>query len=98
MTGWFEGTSHKDWLIDGHTVKGDYYMRMWAHLDWSRAWCDMGPSPMGNLGPYWHVPVVMDGDEMVKRLYPRWGSKWHFVARRAIEEQVARANKERDMG
>lgn len=51
--------------LNGHPFrKGD-----WELLDWSRAWVDPGPSPAGNAGPYWKVP--MPHDESVQRVYPR---------------------------
>jgi hypothetical protein len=53
--------------------------RRWSGERWSRfrfadAWVDPGPSPMGNAGPYLHVPIVEDDgsdDGRVFRVYPR---------------------------
>jgi hypothetical protein len=44
----------------------------WAELDWASQdiFVDKGPSPMGNPGPYLHVPDK-DGDA-VHRIYPRY--------------------------
>ena len=96
MTGpkWLKKTSPDDWLIDGHSIRGKYYLRMWKLLDWSKAWVDMGPSPAGNPGPYWHVPVEIDGDLMVKRLYPSikiLPNKGLLIARQAVKEIVAKS-------
>lgn len=78
---WLEGLTHKDWLFDGGPMGED----TWHQLDWSGAWVDMGPSPMDNLGPYWHVPL-RTGDT-VHRLYPKFlQGKWANVIRRAAEE------------
>lgn len=80
-----------DWLFDGRPVKG-YLLERWHKLNWSRAWMDMGPSPAGNPGPYWHVPLPEDGT--VHRLYPRvLRTKWLSIVRviaqlAAIDEQV----------
>lgn len=43
----------------------------WESLDFSRAWVDPGPSPLGNPGPYLKVPRIKDGEETVHRVYPR---------------------------
>lgn len=80
---WLTGTTRKDWLCDGYTVTEE----QWAELDWSRAWLDMGPSPAGNLGPYWKVPLK--NGETVHRLYPRLPSKWRRVVKQAIAEVSA---------
>ncbi|WP_434888698.1 hypothetical protein [Bradyrhizobium sp. HKCCYLS2038] len=56
----------------------------WADLDWARAWIDMGPSPAGNGGPYWHVPLKTG--ETVHRLYTRLPSKWRRLLQHAITE------------
>jgi hypothetical protein len=61
----------------------------WPRLDWSLAHVDMGPSPAGNLGPYWHVPLRENDpdDETVQRLYPRiLTSKWLPLIRAAVAE------------
>ena len=80
---WLEGLTHKDFLFDGTPCNEE----TWAELDWSRAYVDMGPSPAGNVGPYWHVPRPR-GDT-VHRLYPKvLKSKWLLLIRRAIEEAI----------
>jgi hypothetical protein len=83
--GWLDLTSHRDWLHNGYPCS----FAQWKNLDWSKARIDMGPSPAGNLGPYWHVPE-RDGD-CTHRLYPRvLQGKWADVIRRAIEEITER--------
>ena len=77
---WLAGTTRKHWLRDGYAITEE----QWADLDWSRAKVDMGPSPAGNLGPYWRVPLK--SGETVHRLYPRLPSKWLRVVRQAITE------------
>ncbi|WP_315813411.1 hypothetical protein [Bradyrhizobium sp. SZCCHNR2028] len=86
---WISGTTHKDWLRDGYRVTEE----QWADLDWNRAWVDMGPSPAGNLGPYWHVPLK--SGETVHRLYPRLPSKWRRLVKQAIVELSASGKSER---
>ena len=86
---WLTGTTRKDWLRDGYTITEE----QWADLDWSRAWVDMGPSPAGNLGPYWHVPLK--SGETVHRLYPRLPSKWRRVVKQVIAEVNAAVKTER---
>ena len=90
LPAWADGLTHKDWLFDGHPIRGDLMLERFNDLDWSRARLDMGPSPAGNRGPYWHVPLK-DG-ETVHRLYPRVPSKWLGMIRQAIQE----ASKKRD--
>jgi len=73
---WMEHLSKSDWLFDGHPIRGDMMTERFNDLDWSKAWVDMGPSIAGNIGPYWHVPLVGD-DETVHRLYPKLlQTKW----------------------
>jgi hypothetical protein len=85
--GWLEGLSEKDWLLDGEAIRSEYQKTKWAKLDWSRAWMDMGPSPMGNPGPYWHVPWDYDGEELWARCYPKLLlTKWLPLVRQACEE------------
>lgn len=73
-------------LIDG---SGQGIKAHWEHLDWSKAWVDSGPSPVGNPGPYWKVPCNCTGvpGDVVHRVYPRyqvgdwvWGKEtwWHY--------------------
>lgn len=57
------------WRIDGYAIRGRF-LQLWERLDWSRAYEDKGPSPAGNPGPYWHVPEVLNDDEIWHRLYP----------------------------
>lgn len=84
---WLYGTTHKDWLFDGRRCTPEE----WEALDWAKAYVDMGPSPAGNLGPYWHVPLG-DGDT-VHRLYPKLvQTKWLNVARQAAIEHAARTH------
>lgn len=60
---------HSDWYLDGYPVKGELAIKKFDNLDWSKAWIDLGPSPSGNLGPYWHVPHTDEGT--IHRLYPK---------------------------
>jgi hypothetical protein len=53
---WLKGLDHRDWLFDGHAIRGRAMIEAFNDLDWSKAWMDLGPSPTGNPGPYWHVP------------------------------------------
>ena len=85
MIEWLNGLTHKDWLRDGSRCSAE----QWAELDWSKAWVDLGPSPAGNLGPYWHVPD-RDGD-CTHRLYPKvMATKWALVVHRAASEHAKR--------
>lgn len=99
---WLDGLTHKDWLFDGHPIRGRVMLARFENLDWEKAWVDLGPSVAGNPGPYWHVPLketVIDGDvydcgDTVHRLYPKLLlSKWLPLVRHAIEESLKRANK-----
>ena len=92
LPSWLAGLTHQDWLIDGCPCKA----ADWARLDWSRAWVDLGPSPAGNPGPYWHVPAYYkeDDDERVHRLYPKLlKTRWQPVAHRAGVEMAERAQR-----
>lgn len=76
--------THKDWLLDGRKIQGAAMLAMWNDLDWPKAWIDLGPSPAGNPGPYWHVPL-RSGDTS-HRLYPKvlqtkWGPMFNYVVR-----------------
>src|SRR3990167_8428086 len=88
---WLTGLSHKDWLFDGHPIRGERMLDQFAKLDWGNAHVDLGPSPTGNLGPYWHVPLHYKDDEFVHRLYPKIPGKWLHLIRRACEEIAERA-------
>lgn len=68
---WISSLDPKDWLFDGYAIRSNDKMAMerWAGLNWPKAWLDMGPSPAGNLGPYWHVPLP--SNDTVHRLYPK---------------------------
>lgn len=94
---WREGLSHKDWLFDGHPIRGEIMIARFNNLDWDNAWVDLGPSVFGNLGPYWHVPLketVINGDvydcgDTVHRLYPKvLGSKWSLLILHACNEVI----------
>lgn len=79
---WRDGLTDRDWLFDGYQIKGPRMIERFNRLNWSKAWVDLGPSPGGNLGPYWHVPLVdEDGEEdTVHRLYPRLvTTKWSLL-------------------
>ena len=86
---WNDGLDHRDWLYDGHKIRGDEMIARFNSLDWSKAYMDMGPSVAGNPGPYWHVPLggQYADEDTVHRLYPKvLQSKWLWVIRRACEE------------
>lgn len=85
---WMEGLDHRDWLFDGHPIRGTEMLCAWGELDWTRAYVDMGPSIAGNLGPYWHVP--RPSMETVHRLYPKvLTTKWLGVIREAVAATAA---------
>jgi hypothetical protein len=85
---WRDGLTAKDWFFDGRPMRSKYAINRFDHLDWSKAWVDIGPSIAGNLGPYWHVPTE-DGDS-VHRLYPKvLAGKWLLVIRQACIEYAA---------
>jgi hypothetical protein len=81
------GLGRRDWRLDGRKIRGRALRAIWRDLDWSRARLDLGPSPAGNPGPYWHVP--RRNGETTHRLSPRFDAKWLPVVRRAIEEAAA---------
>ena len=86
---WIEGLTHEDWLFDGMSIRSEWQIDRFNHLDWSKAWVDLGPSVAGNLGPYWHVP--MDDGDTTHRLYPKvLQSKWLLLIRQACEEYAER--------
>jgi hypothetical protein len=90
---WLNSVTHKDWLFDGHEIRGEVMIERFNNLDWSGAWMDMGPSVAGNPGPYWHVPLP--SEETTHRLYPKvLKSKWLLVVRQAIREAEAAARRE----
>lgn len=91
MTDWLQSLTPRDWLLDGHPIRGRAMIEAFNQLDWSKAWMDMGPSPTGNPGPYWHVPDS-DGDA-THRLYPKLAPKWLPLVRRAVEETVETARR-----
>jgi len=92
---WRDGLSHKDWLFDGRPIRGQVMLARFENLDWDNAWLDLGPSIVGNPGPYWHVPLkrtVIDGQvydlgDTVHRLYPKvLQSKWGMLILHACYE------------
>jgi len=86
---WMSGTKRSDWLCDGHPMRGKWGAERWNDLDWNKAWVDAGPSPTGNLGPYWHVPLR--SGETVHRLYPKFLlGPWAPVVRQAIKSLTER--------
>lgn len=90
LPAWMAGLTRTDFLYNGHKPADE---ATWADLDWSRAYVDMGPSPMGNLGPYWHVP--RKSADTVHRLYPTLlKTKWLLLVRQAIEEFAAQKKRE----
>lgn len=89
---WREGLSHKDWLFDGSPIRGERMIDRFNHLDWDKAWVDLGPSIAGNLGPYWHVPLHYEDDDTVHRLYPKvLQSKWALLILHACNESGRKA-------
>lgn len=95
---WMNGLKPTDWMYDGRPIRLPRDQEAWDNLNWSKAYVDLGPSPAGNLGPYWHVPVFDDQDGLlgsVHRLYPKiLASKWFGLIRQAITESVAKNLKE----
>lgn len=90
---WRAGLSHKDWLLDGNSIRTARSIERFNHLDWSKAWVDLGPSVAGNLGPYWHVPT--DDGETTHRLYPKVSKlAWLLLIRRACEEYAVQQSPE----
>lgn len=98
---WAKGLTHKDWLFDGHPIRGKVLLARFTNLDWEKAYVDLGPSIAGNLGPYWHVPLnetVIDGDvddfgDTFHRLYPKIVTgKWLGLIRRACAEVKERCD------
>lgn len=101
---WREGLSPSDWLFDGRPVRGRIMVAMFNNLDWDKARVDLGPSIVGNPGPYWHVPLketVIDGEvyacgDTVHRLYPKLlQSKWGPLVLHACyetERKIREAN------
>ena len=92
---WRDKLSPGDWLFDGSPVRGKVMLARFANLDWAKAWVDLGPSPGGNLGPYWHVPLrrtIIDGElyddgDTVHRLYPKvLQSRWALLILHACFE------------
>ena len=92
---WKDKLTPNDWLFDGHTIRGPIMQAMFDHLDWDRAWMDLGPSVAGNPGPYWHVPLrafsldgeIMAAGDTVHRLYPKiLQSKWAMLILHACYE------------
>ena len=79
-TDWIGGP--ENWLWDGYAIKG-HLLDKWPLLDWANSYVDMGPSPAGNLGPYWHVPLP--SEDTVHRLYPKvLKTKWLEIIRQAV--------------
>jgi hypothetical protein len=100
---WREELSYKDWLFDGHPIRGKVMLARFENLDWANAWMDLGPSIAGNLGPYWHVPLkrtVIDGElyddgDTVHRLYPKvLQSKWALLILHACNEAGRRSDEQ----
>jgi len=58
-------------LLDGHSAVRGGLRDIWNGLDWALARVDQGPSPAGNVGPYWHVPYP--AEHTVHRVYCRYG-------------------------
>lgn len=97
---WRDGLSHKDWLFDGYPIRGKVWEERFKNLDWDNAWLDLGPSIVGNPGPYWHVPLretiidgkVYDHGDTVHRLYPKLlQSKWAMLVLHACYEAERKA-------
>lgn len=79
---WLRDLTRRDWLFNGGLCTEE----QWAGLDWDKASVDMGPSPMGNPGPYWHVPHA---DGTVARLYLKLPDKWRIPIWEAVQEHDA---------
>ena len=59
-------TARNSYLDGGTWPKG-----MFERMRWDEAFVDPGPSPIGNPGPYLHVPYEDGLDRSVHRVYPR---------------------------
>ena len=82
---WLGPLTQADWLLNGASIRTKDARELWDDLDWSKAWVDLGPSPMGNPGPYWHVP--RKSSDTIHRLYPKvLKTKWISVIRRAVTD------------
>lgn len=94
---WMRGLKPGDWLYDGRPLRFPRDQGLWDNLNWSGAYVDLGPSPAGNLGPYWHVPVIDDQEGRLgshHRLYPKvLATKWCGLIRQAIDECVTKKMK-----
>lgn len=92
---WMRELDRRDFLFNGDRPCPE---EIWRQLDWAKAYVDMGPSPSGNLGPYWHVPRITEGGErLVHRLYPKLlMTKWLLLVRQAVAEAVAEARRNPD--
>jgi hypothetical protein len=97
---WRNALTYKDWLFDGRPIRGKVMMARFDNLDWDNAWIDLGPSIVGNPGPYWHVPLKetwIDGElydcgDTVHRLYPKvLQSKWGLLILQACLEARERS-------
>lgn len=71
---WLHWLGARDFLMDGHPIKGDVDLERWNGLDWTSVYPDMGPSPSGNIGPYFRVFYPKEGT--VHRIYPKIPMKW----------------------
>lgn len=99
---WRDGLTHKDWLFDGSPIRGRVMEEKFKNLDWDAAWIDLGPSVVGNIGPYWHVPLketVIDGEvyadgDTTHRLYPKvLQSKWAMLILHACYQSEKRTRR-----
>lgn len=87
LPAWHGELKPSDWMINGEPIRGAHRLLQWEKLDWTRARIDMGPSPAGNHGPYWHVPWQLEGEELWARLYPKLIlGKWQPLVQHAIDE------------
>lgn len=85
---WLSGLTHKDWLLDGRPIRGEHMLAIFNGLQWPKAVMDLGPSPAGNPGPYWHVPDA--DDDCSHRLYPKLPKKWRGLVRHVCEASAKR--------
>ncbi|MDE2096830.1 MAG: hypothetical protein KGL39_06245 [Patescibacteria group bacterium] len=98
---WHKSLTAKDWLFDGRPIRGKETLAMFGRLDWAKSYIDLGPSPLGNLGPYWHVPLrktvvggktIADGDT-THRLYPKLlTTKWAPMLRELVKASKRKVN------
>lgn len=86
-------------IVDGHARGKRQWEGAWEPngnpllIDSPKVYVDRGPSPMGNGGPYLHVPRRDDG--VVSRVYPIWAVGDRLWCRETWGYEVASADHEK---